>query len=85
MQQDKKFNWSAVQMYDIRLWAMCTHQGCSFITMDQALMATILDATAVKTSANKCFRCGSFNHLVDGCLFPQTSSLEMAETTMKGI
>ena len=85
MQQDKKFNWSPVQMYDIRFWAMCAHHSCPFITTDQALIATILDATAVKTSAHKCFRCGSFNHLVDGCPFPQAASLETAEMTKKGI
>ena len=54
MQQDKKFSWSAVQMYDIRFWAMCTLHGCPFTTMDQTLMATILDATAVTMSAHKC-------------------------------
>ena len=52
MQQDKKSNWPAVQMYDIRFWAMYTHHSCPFTTMDQALMTTILDATAVKTSAH---------------------------------
>ena len=40
MQQDKKFIWSAVQMYDIRFKAMCAHHSCPFTTMDQALMAT---------------------------------------------
>ena len=85
LQQDKKFIWSAVQMDDIRFWAMCTHHSCPFTTKDQALMATILDATAVKTSPYKCFRCGGFDHLVDGCPFPQAASLEMAEITKKGI
>ena len=85
MQQDKKFNWSAVQMYGIRFWAMCVHHICPFTTMDQALMVTILDATAVNTSAWKCLRCGGFNHLVDGCPFPQAALLEMVETTKKGI
>ena len=82
MWQDKKFIWSAVQMYDIM--ASCTHHSCPFTTMDQALMATILDATAVKASAHKCFRCRGFNHLVNGCPFPQTASLEMTEITKKG-
>ena len=85
MQQDRKFNWSAVQMYDIRFQAMCAHHGCPFTTTDQALMATILDVTAVKTSACKCFRCGGFDHLVYRCPFPQAASLEMAEMTKKGI
>ena len=84
MQQDKKFIWSAVQMYDIRFCAMCAHHSCPF-TMDQALMATILDATAVKTSAHKCFQHGDFDHLVDGCPFPQTALLEMAENVKKGM
>ena len=85
MQQDKKFIWSAVQMYDIRFWAMCTHHSCPLTTTDQALMATILDVTAVKPSAHKCFRCGGINHLVDRCPFPQAALLETAETTKKGI
>ena len=34
MQQDKKFIWSAVQMYDIKFCAMCAHHSCPFITMD---------------------------------------------------
>ena len=71
-------------MYDIRYHAMCAHHGCPFTTTDQALMATILDATAVKVSACKCFHCGGFDHLVDGCPFPQTALLEMAETLKKG-
>ena len=49
MQQDKKFTWSTVQMYNIRFHVMCTHHSCPFTTMHQALMATIPDATAVKT------------------------------------
>ena len=85
MKQDEKFNWPAVQMYDIRFWATCAHHSCLFTTMDQALMATIQDATTVKNSVQKCFRCGSFNHLVDGCSFPQASSLEIAEMTKKRI
>ena len=80
MQQDKKFIWPTVQMYDIRYHAMCACHGCPFTMTDQALMATILDATAVKVSAHKCFHCGGFDHLVDGCPFPMTASLEMAET-----
>ena len=85
MQQDKKFNWSVVQMYDIRFQAMCTLHSCPFITMDQALMTTILDVTAVKTLACKCLRCGGFDHLVDGFPFPQAVLLEMAEMKKKGI
>ena len=81
MQQDTKVNWSAVWVYGIRFQAMCPHHVCPFTTTDQALMATILNDTAVKTSAWKCFRCGSFDHLVDGCPFPQAVSLEMAEMT----
>ena len=84
MQQDKKFIWSAVQMYDIRFCALCTHHSCPFTTMDQALMATILDVTTVKASACKCFRCGGYNHLVDRCPFPQTASLEMVEIIKQG-
>ena len=72
-------------MYDIRFQAMYTHHSCPFTTMDQALMATILDATAVKTSAEKCFKCGGSDHLVDGCPFPQAGLLEMAEMTRKGM
>ena len=85
MQQDKKFIWSAVQMYDIRFWVMCVHHSCPFTTLDQALMATILDSTAVKSSACKCFRCDSFDHSVDRCPFPQAALLETAEMTKKGL
>ena len=85
MQQDKKFISSAVQMYNIRFHALCAHPSYPFSTMDQALMATIIDITVVKASANKCFRCGGFNHLVDRCPFPQTASLEMAEITKNGV
>ena len=49
------------------------------------LMATILDVTTVKTSSCKCFRCGVFDHLVDGCPFPQTASLKTVEIMKKGI
>ena len=72
-------------MYDIRFHALITHHSCPFTTTDQALMPTILDAMAIKASACKCFRCGGFDHLVDGCPFPQTALLEVAETTKKGM
>ena len=85
MQQDKKFIWSAVQMYGIRFCMMYAHHNCPFTTMDQALMATVLNATTFKTSAHKCFRCWGFDHLVDGFPFLQTASLEMAETMKKGV
>ena len=85
MQQDKKFIWSTVQMYNITFHMLCAHHSCPFTTMDQqALMATVLDATVVKASACKSFRCGGFDHLVDGYPFPQAASLEMAEITKKG-
>ena len=83
MQQDSKFICPAVQMYDIRYCAMYAHHRCPFTTTDQALMTTILDATVVKASAHRYFHCGGFDHLVDGHPFPQTASLEMAETTKK--
>ena len=83
--QDKKFIWSAVQMFNIRFHAMCTRNTCPLTTMDQALMATILDATVVKTSAHKCFWCGGFDHLVEGCPFPKTALLEMVEIVKKGV
>ena len=83
MQQDKKFIWSAVQMYDIRFCVIWAHHSCPFT--DQVLMTTILDATAVKTSACKCFQCGGFNHLVDGCPFPQTALLETVDIAKKGM
>ena len=34
IQQDKKFIWSAVQMYDIRFCTMCAHHSCTFTKMD---------------------------------------------------
>ena len=71
MQQDKKFIWSAVQMYDIRFHVMCAHHSCPFTTMDQALMATILDATVVKTSAYKYFRWGASTIWWMGVPFPR--------------
>ena len=85
MQQDKKFIWSIVQMYVITFCMLCGHHSCPFTTMDQALMATIFDVTAVKASACKCFRCGGFDHLVDRCPFPQTASMDMVEITKKGM
>ena len=71
-------------MYEIRFHTLCAHHSCPFTTTDQALMATILDLTVVKATAHKCFRCGGFDHLVDGCPFPQTALLEMVEITKKG-
>ena len=63
MQQDKKFIWPAVQIYDIGYHAMCAHHGCPYTMTDQALMATILDATVVKVSAHKCFYCRGFSQV----------------------
>ena len=62
---------------------MRAYHGCPFTTMDQTLITTILHATTVKTYTQKCFRCGGFDHLVDGCPFPQAASLEMAEMMKK--
>ena len=40
----------------------------------------------VKTSAHKCFIFGGFDHLVDGCPFPQTALHgDIAEITKKGM
>ena len=55
MQQDKKFIWSTVQICNVRFCALCVHHNCPLTTMDQALMAIILDVTTVKASAHKCF------------------------------
>ena len=85
IQQDKKFIWPAVQMYDIGYHAMCVHHCCPFTMTDQALMATVLDAAVVKVLACKWFHCWGFDHLVDGCPFPQTASLETVETWRRAL
>ena len=84
MQQDKKFILPAVQMYDIRYCAKCSHHGFPFTTRDHALKTTILDSSVVKVTAHKCFHCGGFGYLVDGCPFPQTALVETAESSKKG-
>ena len=65
---DEHFVWAAVLSYDAQF---CTIQGLPFSAFIQQLYVTILDATAAKASAHRCFRCQHFDHGVVDFPFPR--------------
>lgn len=79
-----KYNWHAVYTYDMRFRAnLATTKSFAFQTVDTELFVTILDSTAVKQNAQRCFRCKSFEHGVGECPFPAEHSLAKEAKTAK--
>lgn len=70
---DRKYNWPAVAVYDIRHRADMSRKSVDFSQADHDLMSQILDSTAIKANAPRCFRCKSFLHTVNECPFPQVA------------
>ena len=67
---ERKFNWSAVALYDIRHRAKLSRKSVEFAKVDSDLQAQILDSTAIKVGAPRCFRCSDFSHTAGECPFP---------------
>ena len=73
-ENDKKYTWAALAAYDIRHRAKLSRKSVYFSNVDISLQAQLLDATAVKTSASRCYRCKSFLHTVSECPFPPSAT-----------
>jgi len=77
---DKKYMWSAIAAYDIRHRAKLSRKSVYFSTADVTLQAQLLDASAIKSNALRCYRCKSFQHNVSECPFPQGAIQKTAPT-----
>ena len=74
---DRKFNWSAVYAYDIRHRSTCAcKKSLCFSKVDVNLYTTVMDATSIKKGAAQCYRCKSFDHLVQECPFQASAPME---------
>ena len=83
MDVDQCFNWAAMLSYDAQFHHKCTMQGLPFSAFDQQLYMTMLDTTATKVSAHRCFRCQCFDHEVINCPFPLGGPLEKDSVSKK--
>ncbi len=73
---DNKYQRYAVAMFDMVFRAemgrlRSLNFGSPDTNMKTKLVNTILDSTAVTKTALKCFRCGSYDHVVGECPFPE--------------
>ena len=68
---NRKYTWQSVYLYDVRFrMKLGSSRSFDFHVMDNDLYLTILDTTAVRTDAMRCFRCKSYEHVVTSCPFP---------------
>jgi hypothetical protein len=70
---DRKFNWASVAVYDIRHRAKLSRKSVNFSEPDVDIQSQVLDSTAIKSGASRCYRCKSFDHTVSECPFPQVA------------
>ena len=73
---DQRFHWAAVLSYDAQFCHKCALHNLPLSAFDQQLYVTILDATATKAAACRCFCCQHYNHKVIDCPFPPGALLE---------
>ena len=76
------FHWAAILSYNAQFLHKCLLHGLLLSAFDQQLYMAILNATAAKTTAHRCFCCQHFDHEVIDCPFPPGGLLEK-EVTMK--
>ena len=67
---DQCFHWATILSYDAQFWHKCALHNWPLSAFDQQLYVTILDATATKAVARRCFRCQRYDHEVIDCPFP---------------
>ena len=70
MQFDRKYLWTSVAMFDVKHRVSLSRKSVEFTKVDTNLVTTTFDSTTVKTSATRCHRCKSFDHIVGECPFP---------------
>lgn len=74
MAYERKYNWTAVAILDMRHRLSLSGKSVEFANIDPVLFNSIMDPTTVKTSALRCFRCKSFDHTIGECPFPASST-----------
>ena len=80
---DQCFHWAAILSYDAQFRHKCAIHNLPLSAFDQQLYVTILDATATKAAAHRCFRCQQYDHEVIDCPFPLGAPLEKEATVKK--
>ena len=80
---DQRFHWAAILSYDAQFRHKCAIHNLPLSAFDQQLYVTILDATATKAAARRCFRCQQYDHEVIDCPFPPGAPLEKEATVKK--
>jgi hypothetical protein len=70
---DRKYNWASVAIYDIMHRAKLSRKSVNFSEPDGDIQSQVLDSTAMKTGAPRCYRCKGFDHTVGECPFPQVA------------
>ena len=74
---DRKYNWHAVYCYDLRFRTeLARTLSFNYDHQNVDLVVSILDATAVKSNLNRCYRCKSVDHNVQICPFPASNKVE---------
>ena len=73
---DQQFHWVAILSYDAQFQHKCALLNLPLSAFDQQLYITILDATATKAAARRCFQCQCYDHKVIDCPFPPGALLE---------
>ena len=72
-----KYVWQAVYCYDVSFRAgLGANRSFEFHSVDTDLFVTILDSTAVKPNATRCYGCRSFDHIIQNCPFPTDNQVE---------
>ena len=81
----QKYIWSAVNIYDMRFrLKKSMTRSFEFHSVDSDLFLSVLDATAIKSDAKRCFRCKAYDHMVHDCPFPPVNTLQKSQKTQKG-
>ena len=80
---DQHFHWAAILSYDAQFRHKCALHNQPLSAFDQQLYVTILDATATKAVARRCFCCQRYDHEVIDCPFPPGALLEKEATVKK--
>ena len=79
-QCDKKYTWPSVRAYDCRYRAELAKQhSLEYQKVDLELFSEIFDAGALKNT-RRCFRCKSYDHVIQRCPFPEAQAMEKEKT-----
>ncbi len=71
---DRKYNWAAIAMYDIRHRCMLSRKSINFSKVNTDHHSQILDVTAIKAGAHCCYHCKSLSIQLSNVLLPRLRS-----------